>query len=213
MISRTFPSRYVGLIAVFVGACGPSDPKIVVHAGAPVVVDPTPDKPGFDPRSARLRAAAREVEKVVGHPVVLHVDAALLSNDPRQFEETLSNAMVELAKTLDGASREDTLAFRNGTQKLEEIFARYEPLAREPRARFDAGGKRLVVELGQRPRELVPYFAVLNALLDAYDDTTEQKLAGATPKTQAEIAERFAWLTRTRPGRGSVVVHLSLIHI
>jgi len=212
MMSQGFSALHIGLLAVLAGGCGPSDPKIVVHAGAPVVVDPTPDKPGFDPRSARLRAAAREIEKVVGHPVVLHVDAALLSNDPRQFEETLSNAMVQLAKTLDGASHEDTLAFTNGTQKLEEIFARYEPLAREPRARFDAGGKRLVVELGQRPRELLPYFAVLNALLDAYDDTTEKKLAGATPNTQTEIAERFAWLTRTRPGRGSVVVHRAGAH-
>jgi hypothetical protein len=206
MMSRAFAALHVGLFAIL-GGCGPSDPKIVVHGGAPVVVDPTPDKPGFDPRSARLRAAAREVEKVVGHPVLLHVDAALLSNDPRQFEETLSNAMVELAKSLDGVSHEDPLAFTSGTQKLEEVFARYEPLAREPRARFDTGGKRLVVELGQRPRELVPYFAVLNALLDAYDDTTEQKLSSTTPKSQTEIAERFAWLTRTRPGRGSVVVH------
>lgn len=187
--------------------CGPSDPKIVVHAGVPVVIDPAPDKPGFDPRSARLRASAREVENVVGHPVVLHVDAALLSNEPTQFEETLCEAMTALAKNLVGIKAEDPAAFSHGVAKLKEIFTRYEPLAKYPRARFDSGGQRLVVELGSHPRSLVPFEAVLDAMLDAYDDATDARISGATPRSQEEIAEHFAWLTRTRPGRGSVYVH------
>ncbi len=202
-----FRSSLAAALAVALAGCGASEPRIVVHAGAPVIVDPTPDKPGFDPRSARLRASAREVERVAGHAIVLHVDAALLSNDPTRYEETLVSAMTSLAKALDAIKGEDEKAFAHGAAKLEEIFARYDPIATEPKARFDAGGKRLVVDLGARPRELVPMGAVLVAMLDAYDDATDAKLSAGPPRTQADIEARFVWLTRTRPGRGSVVVH------
>ena len=187
-------------------ACGPSEPRIVVHADAPVVVDPAPDKPGFDPRSARLKAAGREVARVSGRTLVLHVDAALLSNDPTAYEDALVSALTSLARTLDAVKREDEEAFALAMKPLEEIFVRYEPLAADPRARVDAGGKRLVIETRERRFTEVPYYPVLIAVLDGYDDATEKAMAGAAPSSDADIEKRFEWLTRTRPGRGSVVV-------
>jgi len=186
--------------------CGPSEPRIVVHADAPVVVDPAPDKPGFDPRSARLKAAGREVMRVSGRTLVLHVDAALLSNDPTRYEDALVSTLTSLARVLAGLEREDSPAFVFAMKPLEEIFVRYEPLAESPRAKLDAGGKRLVVETRARNLTEIPFYPVLLAVLDAYDDATEREMTGPAPAGDAAIERRFVWLTRTRPGRGSVVV-------
>jgi hypothetical protein len=183
-----------------------SEPKIIVEAGQPIVVDPKPNDPKYDPRTARVRAAGREIERIAGRPVRLRVDAALLPNVPGAFEDVLVGALVDLARALDYAKSEDPEAFRLGTSKLEEVLSRYEPLAREPRARIESGGTRLVVETSTRSGPLAPGLVISRAFSDSYDDTTAAAMRGrAAPRTDDEIAERFAWLTRTRPGRGSVV--------
>ncbi len=199
------------LVAAGLVGCGAPDPRVVVDVGAPVIVDPAPDRPGFDPRSARLRVAAREVARIAGHPILLRVDAALLSNDPRAFEETLARAVAALAQALARIQGEDPDALALALPKLREVSARYEPLAPRdaPRARLEDGGKRLTIELSTRTpdgRELVPTGAMLDALRDAYDDATEARFRGGLPTDTGEREAYFAWLTRTRPGRGSVVV-------
>lgn len=148
-------------MAAPLAACGPQEPRVVVHSGEPVIVDPKPDKPGFDPASARLRAASREVERAADHPIVLHVDAALLSNDPRAYESALVASMTGLANVLASLKSDDEKSFAFATKGLDEIFVRYEPLADPARAHFDRDGKRLVVETRARgrharPRALLP---------------------------------------------------------
>lgn len=184
-----------------------SEPKIIVEAGQPIVVDPKPNDPKYDPRTARVRAAGREIERIAGHPVRLRVEATLLPNVPGAFEDVLVAALVDLARALDYARSEDPEAFRAGTAKLEEVFSRYEPLAREPRARLESGGTKLVVETSARSGQLAPGFAISRAFSDSYDDTVAAEMRDKkAPRGDDEIAARFAWLTRTRPGRGSVVV-------
>lgn len=197
---------FVLAFALAVAACGPSEPKIVVHADAPVVVDPKPDRPGFDPRSARLRAAGHEVARISGRTLVLHVDAALLSNEPSRYEDALVASLVSLARVLDATKKDDAEAFAFATKSLDEVVLRYAPLAKDPRAHFEADQKRLVVETSARNPSEIPYFPVSIAFLDAYDDATERALAGTTPRSDADIERSFRWLVRTRPGRGSVVV-------
>ncbi|MBK8218073.1 MAG: hypothetical protein IPK71_30460 [Myxococcales bacterium] len=203
---QTYGLALVLALAAPLVSCA-SEPKIVVEAGQPIVVDPKPNDPKYDPRTARVRAAGREIERIAGHPVRLRVEATLLPNVPGAFEDVLVGALVDLARALDYARSEDPEAFRAGTAKLEEVFSRYEPLAREPRARLESGGTRLVVETSARSGQLAPGFAISHAFSDSYDDTVATEMRGRpSPRTDDEIAARFAWLTRTRPGRGSVVV-------
>lgn len=214
MTHRAF---YTLLLVALPLACGAPDPRVVVRADAPIVVEPTPDGGGFDPRSARLRAAAREVERVAGHAVVLHVDGALVSNDARSLEESLGAATSALAQALAYAKETDPDAFAlavSAAPSLDRVAVRYAPLVPRgaPTARVvveGKGGRALVIELSDRigsGRELAPRGAILEAILDAYDDATEARFRGAPPDP-AHHEAYFAWLTRTRPGRGSVVVH------
>lgn len=188
--------------------CGPQEPRVVVHSGEPVIVDPKPDKPGFDPASARLRAASREVEKAAGHPVVLHVDAALLSNDPHAYESALVASMAGLANVLDSLKSEDEKAFAFATKGLDEIFVKYEPLADPARAHFDRDGKRLVVETRARvgTPDLVPFYPVKEAFAEAWEGETGRRFADGMPSGETEREAYFEWLVRTRPGSGSVLV-------
>ena len=196
-------------------ACGAPEPRIVVRADSPIVVEPIPPAAqGFDPRSARLLAAAREVERVAGHPVVLHVDGALVSNDARSLEESLGAAAAALAEALAHAKEVDPAAFALVVPALDRVSASYAPLVPRgaPRARVVAdgkGGRALTIELSDRVssgRALAPRGAILEALLDAYDDATEAQFRGGPPDAGQHEAY-FAWLSRTRPGRGSVIVH------
>ncbi len=188
--------------------CGPREPRVVVHSGEPVIVDPKPDKPGFDPASARLRAASREVEKAAGHAVVLHVDAALLSNDPHAYESAIVASMTGLANVLASIKRDDEKAFAFATKGLDEIFVKYEPLADPARAHFDREGKRLVVETRARvgTPDLVPFYPVKEAFDEAWEGESGRRFADGMPSGETDREAYFEWLVRTRPGSGSVLV-------
>lgn len=195
-------------LAAPLAACGPQEPRVVVHSGEPVIVDPKPDKPGFDPASARLRAASREVEKAADHPIVLHVDAALLSNDPHAYESALVASMTGLANVLASLKSDDEKAFAFATKGLDEIFVRYEPLADPARARFDRDGKRLVVETRARvgTPDLVPFYPVKQAFDEAWEGESGRRFADGMPSGEADREAYFEWLVHTRPGSGSVLV-------
>lgn len=205
-----------GVCALLLG-CGSPEPRVVVSAGAPILVEPASTSQGDGPRSARLRAAAREVERVVGHPITFQVDGALVPNDAPALEEALGAATAALARALANAKEEDPKAFAlmvDTAPVLRRVSTRYTPLVPRGAARSrlvanDKGESTLVIELSDRTHsgsELAPPGAILEAMLDAYDNATEARFRNP-PSDPREQEAYFAWLSRTRPGRGSVVVY------
>ncbi len=197
------------LVLLLLSSCGAREPVmepvIVVHVGVPVSVSPQPEGPGFDPRSLRLRAASREVERICGHSVTLHVDAALLSNEPATFELTLVDAVGDLARALSAWKEELPESFALLGPRLTSVWVRYNPLAKEPRVFVDDA--RLSISVAARPSTLIPREPLLRALRIAYEDAERRRFGGAQADSipAKERAAYFAYLTRTHPGRGLVI--------
>ena len=159
----------------------------------------------FDPRGGRLSVVTGEIGELLGHPVVLELDAALSPDLRASLEETVIASFEELARELVGLRREDAELFERA-RRLERIVCRYDAVAKESLGALEGGGKVLVVRAPPDRFPLLERRIVTRVLDDARIAEQEARFGDADPARldPSEHAPYFAYLTSTRPGVGSL---------
>jgi hypothetical protein len=182
-----------------------------VHQDIAITIVPEQDELPFDARGARLRAATDQLSGLVGHPIAIQIDAALVSELRSSFEHALIDAIEQTARGVQAFKRDEPEAFARTAARLRRIEHKYRPSADAASARFDAESGVLTIELPSHPSSLVPGDFIfgnvlLRALLEEDDAHRERVFAGRTPETVSrdELRAYFTYLTRTRPGYGNL---------
>jgi hypothetical protein len=188
-------------------ACGGSDgakSPAQGHIDEVVVVLKGSDEPlPFDPRGGRLTIVTGEITKLVGHAVVLELDAALSPELKASLEETVLASFETYARELVLLQREDAAMFAEA-RKIDRIVCKYDAVATESKARLEESGARLVVDASPDRFPLLEPWIVTRAIYGAHVDQLEARWGSADP-TKLSPREQAAWfdyMTSTRPGAG-----------
>jgi hypothetical protein len=200
--------RWLWLV-LLIGCAGRS--SVDVRHDIAITIVPERDELPFDARGARLRAATEQLSGLLGHPVAIQIDAALVSELRSSFEHALIDAIEQTARGVQAFKRDEPEAFARTASRLRRIEHKYRPSADAPSSRFDAESGVLTIELSSHPSSLVPRDFIygnvlLRALLEEDDAHRERMFAGRTPETVSrdELRAYFTYLTRTRPGYGNL---------
>ena len=195
------------LLACTLVACGGSrGTQVTVNTTVDIhiLIEPTPNTLPFDPRGARLLVANRELTTLIGHGLDVRIDAALAADLRSEFERQLIVAMEDLLRGLSDLRDTDSAEFVRTAKELTRVECRYSVLAEHARATFE--GNTLKIEQPAHITRLAPAGAVREALdareeawLDAHFERVELRAISG-----ADEAAYFRWLTRTRPGYGSI---------
>ena len=173
--------------------------------GTLVVVAPHQDKLPFDPRSARLAQATGQLTALVGHPVVLELDAALLPEYTVSFEQELIASIENATRDLTELRKASARVFERSAARLDRIACRYRATAHSAQAVFDPSLRAIVITEPAQAT-LVPRGLVLRALEDEFESYLDRQYRTMLPE-QVPPAERgayFEYLTMTRPGYGTL---------
>jgi hypothetical protein len=133
----------------------------------------------FDPHSARLVAAARQLSEVAGHPIGFRIDEALLPPGSRSgLDDAVSELVESVAKDLRDVKRSRPEMFAAEVPKLVRVELHYDPVAESER--FE-GGAAVFTEPANRWGAL--QVDVSGALEDDYRRTQEQRYGGREPES------------------------------
>jgi hypothetical protein len=170
-----------------------------------VIVPPTDPLP-FDPRSARLAQATRQLTDIVGEPVTFELDAALLPEYRASFEDELITAIENVARDLDDLRESAPRAFARASKMLGKVACRYKATASWATAVLEPATRTVTITEPPDQRTLVGRGLVLRAIEDELDMYLDRRYRTATPGDipPDERAAYFEYLTRTRPGAGNI---------
>lgn len=199
-------------LACLVAACG--------GAGAGGRAEPSQGPPGgirdvvvvlkgsseplpFDPRGGRLTIVTQEIARLLGHPIVLELDAALSPELVASLEETVLASFETVARELVLLQREDPEMFAKA-RAIERVACVYDAVAKESEGKLEESGKVLVVRSPPDRFPLLERWVVTQAVYDAHIGDLEARWGEADPSRLAprEQAPYFAYMTKSRPGAG-----------
>lgn len=178
---------------LFLAAACAREATPVVVGGVPIEVVGRSDKLPLDTRSARLEAASKQLTSIVGHPVRIQLDGALLSDWRPGLEEAVARAIENVVRDLDALDKHDHDAFAYAAPKLQRIDCRYDPTARKESATFDEASGLVRAAMPAERGDLVPAGVVRHALLQAYDRHASAAFVNKRPDEipRAELASYF----------------------
>jgi hypothetical protein len=188
----------------FVAGCARGAPPVVV-GGVPIEVVGRGDKLPIDTRFARLEAATKQLASIVGHPVHIQIDGALLPDWRPGLEEALARAVENVVRDLDALDKHEHEAFAYAAPKLRRIECRYEPTARRESATFDDGSGVARASMPADRGDLVPPGTIARALAAAYEHHVTSAFADKSPDDvpRGELAAYFDHITSKREGAQS----------
>lgn len=189
------------LLALAACAAHPAD------SGVRIVFTQRPPELPFDPEDARLRAAQAQLAELLGHPLVIDVDAALLPQWQGSFRWLLVEAVEHVARDVRHVKEETPVAFSTQLTKLQRIECRYVATAPSRRSELAPDGKTLRIFTTADDRELVPRGLVAEHVRRAYESAQHDEFRGKAPGAIASGKEAayFADLTaRSDRGEGSL---------
>jgi hypothetical protein len=186
---RRGPGRALGaLLAIGAARCGAAPPATVTSAGVGRV-EVVGGGPLAPPRP-RLRAALAELGELVGHPVDVLVDAALLPDEGALAEHAILEGVERTVQHFARLRQTRRLVFDHGAPRVRILRCRYRAAAAEASGALDLARATLVVTLPPDAGSLVPYPVVDQALERAYLDHAraryEHLAAGAVPEPEHE---------------------------
>lgn len=114
------------LVAVCALGCAPSRDLVIVHEVTVHFDEPFDASPLSGP-SARLTSAAREVRDLLGHPLVIEIDASLAPEFRDEFSAWLTDAFEHLAQALTRVRESDAIALQVARESLRRVVIRYAP--------------------------------------------------------------------------------------
>ncbi|HEX8796135.1 MAG TPA: hypothetical protein VF765_34535 [Polyangiaceae bacterium] len=163
-----------------VSACGGALSNVTVVAND-VSIELVPGRASlpFDPHSARLVAAARQLSEVAGHPIAFRIDEALLPPGSRSgLDDTVSELVDSVAKDLRDLKRSRPELFAAEVPKLTRVELRYDPVVASER--FD-GAAVVAAQPANRWGQLG--VDVSGALEDDYRVAQEQRYGAREPES------------------------------
>jgi len=181
-------------------ACGGSSPRAVfVSNEVTVTIVPAMEDLPFDPRGARLAEATRQLASVVGRPIAIQVDAALVPPRRSWFEEALAQSIENVARDMQALRESSPRVFAREAPLFRRIECRYVATAEREQGAFDARIGTVVVREAAEG-DLVGRGVVGDALDDDYAASLDRDFGGADPARipPARWDEYFAWAARSR---------------
>ncbi|AKU97039.1 hypothetical protein AKJ09_03703 [Labilithrix luteola] len=191
--------------ALMTTACGPSKTTVDVKTRVAVTVTPTVDKLPFDPRGARITAAAQQLAEAAGHFIAIDVDAAIVPEFRSSFEEALGQSFENMIRDLASLKKRSEPAFAYGAPLVERVSLRYDVTATKDVVSLDAPSRTLVIRGPARREALVAEGTLYRALDDAFAAYVTQRFAKDSADSVAASDRRayFDYLTGNGGGRSS----------
>jgi hypothetical protein len=189
--------RFAAAAALLLAACGPAK-DVTVSTKVAVTITPTPDRLPFDPRAARISTAQTELARIVGHDIVLDVDAAIVPEFRSSFEDALGHAFENLAKDMRELKERSPDVFAFGASRIDRVSLRYDATLVRDEPSFDPAGKTLTLRGPARHDALVRRGTLQQALEKAYRDFAKNRYDTVAPEAVPAQERRayFEWLTR-----------------
>ncbi len=158
-----------------------------------------PDVP-FDPHSARLAQATRQLTAALGHAVALQVDVALVTPFRSSLEDALADAVEHLTRDVTSLRERRPRAFAREATRLARVSCRYSALTDHRSARLDAASSTIIVE-EPASGELLEDGVVAEALENDYEAWLDASLSALPPESvpPGEWDDYFEWASHTRP--------------
>jgi hypothetical protein len=125
---------------------GPERPIVVGTTVVAVSFSTTPEELPFNPRGARLVAAGQQLERSLGHPFQIQLDAALVPQWRANFENALSASLEVVARNLAWLARTHPRVDAFARPRLARIVCRYDSAARYLSSDFDPATGALTVD-------------------------------------------------------------------
>jgi hypothetical protein len=138
------------LVILAIAAGAPScAPSTTVHVKTEVTIVSGPDRRPLPTGSEQARAAASlaAIERTLGHPVSVEIDAAIAPASSEVLVRQAAASLEALASILDRDILADPLLGEFLKRKLVRIAARYRAAEREESTRFDTSTGSLVFEM------------------------------------------------------------------
>lgn len=140
--------RFVAL-CILLGCGGPPSGADTVHLETRVhlVRGDQRERLGVSPDQARIRASAEALDKSLGHPVVVEIDAAVTPETTSALVAMTANSLEALARRFSEEERRDPVLHAFVRRSLQRIEVRYEATAEYMTADFDDARGALVYEM------------------------------------------------------------------
>lgn len=169
-------------------ACGRGGEVEVVTASPKGHVTVASDAP-------RLVAANRELTALLGHPVKLDVDAALLPEHAPSFESDLADAVETVVHALSVVRRDDPRAFAYVAPALGTLTLRYDATIPRAEGAIDTAARALVVKVPRASFSFLTDGVVRHAIHEAHAKHLGATYAAADPKGRSDAELADIWET------------------
>jgi hypothetical protein len=149
---------------------------------------------GIDWNDPRLQRAVRETAQLIGHPVELHFNVAMMPRPTRWFFDNLFETQVgHIPRDIERFKGEEPQAFAEGAARLRQIFFDYDGSVREPSIEFHSDRGVLWIRLGSG---WIPERAVSYGFREAYIAFLDRRFDGrrAEDVESAAYADYFRWI-------------------
>jgi hypothetical protein len=181
----------VTALAIMLAPACASAPRVPPDVS--IVFNADPGKLPFDQHGERLRRAMDQLARVVGRPVTLDLDVALLREYRAWFETGLITAVENAAHDLGEIKRTRPEAWTEMEPRLETIAFRYDPSATKLAVLLDAERATVAVTVPAKSTTFLSNEAALLALEAQYDAKLPEKYANGVP-AGVSVAEKRAYL-------------------
>lgn len=190
------------LVAAFGPSAGCAPPGTTVATRVAVTITPRVDDLPFDPRSARITAAANELADLLGHPLTIDVDAAMVPEFRSSFEEALGRSFENVTRDFVELKKRSPAVFEHTAPLFEHVSVRYDATKRKDETTFDEARRTLEIAGPASREDLVPARAVGAAAERAYARWIGGRFTGVAADSVRPDERRayFDWLTG-RTGR------------
>lgn len=203
-------SWFVACHLVLCLACGPSPANT---SGQPtgslvVTVRQGPDLVPFKPMVARTYRASDQITSILGHPIQLVIDGALMAQTEEDSAEIIARTVEQVARDLDALKKEDPRAIELARASFERLVLRYAPgeaAGREEhsrslgQAKLDPATRTVDVVRGEARWFALGEGEVASVLGRAFARDLDQRYADVLPDRVAR-GERRAWFEYHRHG-------------
>lgn len=207
-------------------ACGPastSRPPAVSTASSPAVSaapppqpgtaspEPLPSAPGssaqsgIDRNDPRVVAAGAAIAAVVGHPIEVTVDAALMASLGRHAQDSFVAALEALVNAVRQMQHHNAEALAYAAPLWRQVLLQYEPSSDASTPLLETASGTLRVKV-HPPGSLLGAYEVEVALYNAFDLAASARFTGRDPESipasEQRAYYRFLSDSHSRPGLG-----------